>query len=123
MNEAVLDHSPQEAKTGSVDKPVGNNAKKQIDPAIKEAHALFIKAKVYNIVALCLAAAGFFLCVVLHQKITDGNVMVFIEKPMTIFVILLPFVPAAVLQFIANSKRKKCLKLVEKKKLDLQSFE
>ncbi len=93
----------------------------QIDPELKKAHEFYIKAKVYRIIAIFLAVTGFIITAIFFNQLPADKTTNLMQNPTTMFVLLTPFLPAVVIQMMASSKRKKAMKLVQKKKGDLQS--
>lgn len=102
-------------------KPVRKKA--SVDPKFKQAHELYIKSKIYHWTAIIFAVLGFGMVSFLHYKLTDGDFQVFIEKPFTILIILLPMLPAVFFEVSSNSKRKKCKKFVDENKLQMEDIE
>ncbi len=93
----------------------------QVDPLVEEAHKLYVKSKVYRVIAGFLAVMGFAMTIVVYNQLPHAATQDVLKNPFTVFILITQFFPAAVIQLLAGSARKKAIKLVEQKKLDLQS--
>lgn len=66
-----------------------------------------MKAKVYRFASLLFVTIGIILFCVMYVKNVDGRLVEALRNPLTIFIFLVPFVPAAVLSFLADRAEKK----------------
>jgi cytochrome bd-type quinol oxidase subunit 2 len=66
-----------------------------------------MKAKVYRFASLLFVTIGIILFCVMYVKNVDGRLVEALRNPLTIFIFLIPFVPAAVLSFLADRAEKK----------------
>lgn len=66
-----------------------------------------MKAKVYRFTSLLFVTIGIILFCVMYVKNVDGRLVEALRNPGTIFIFLVPFVPAAVLSFLADRAEKK----------------
>jgi len=85
-------------------------AKNEIDP-----RTYYIKAKVYRFTSLLFVTLGIFVFCILYVKNVDGRLMEALRDPYTIFYFLVPFVPGAVLTYLADRAEKKYKSLSDKK--------
>ncbi len=76
-----------------------------------------IKAKVYRFVSLLFVTLGIFIFCVMYIQNVEGRLVEALKEPMTIAVFLIPFFPAAVLTYLADSAEKKYKKMIEAKPL------
>lgn len=93
----------------------------QTEPIVEQAHKLYVKSKVYRVIAGFLAVMGFAMTIVVYNQLPKTATQDILQNPFTVFILITPFFPAAVIQLLGGSARKKAIKLVEQKKLDLQS--
>lgn len=66
-----------------------------------------MKAKVYRFASMLFLTIGIILFCVMYVKNVDGRLVEALRNPGTIFIFLVPFVPAAVLSFLADRAEKK----------------
>lgn len=66
-----------------------------------------MKAKVYRFASLLFVTIGIVLFCVMYVKNVDGRLVEALRNPLTIFIFLIPFVPAAVLSLLADRAEKK----------------
>ena len=74
---------------------------------------MLIKAKVLQIFADIFAVFGIFLFIYIYLTQYQNNPSKAIHDPFFIITILIPFIPAAVLAFVASRKRSKIRALIE----------
>jgi len=74
---------------------------------------LLIKAKVFQFCADIFAVFGIFLFAFIYFNHFQDNPMAAIRDPFFVVTILIPFIPAAVLAFLASGKRRKIRMLLE----------
>ncbi len=67
-----------------------------------EAKKLLMKTKLYKLFALAFLIVGFLVFVVLYDQSAQGNFLVLLKDPLLIFVLIMPFIPAAVLSIMAG---------------------
>lgn len=77
---------------------------------------MLIKAKMLQMCADIFAVLGMFLFIYIYLSEYQNNVDKAMRDPTFILTILMPFLPAALLAFIASRKRKKIRALVEQEK-------
>lgn len=82
----------------------------------KTAQEYLIKAKLYRFVSLFFVTLGVLIFCVMYVQNVEGRLIEALKDPMTIFIFLVPFIPAAVLTFLADSAEKKYKKMVESQK-------
>lgn len=80
----------------------------------KTAHEYLVKVKLYRFVSLLFVTLGIFIFCIMYVQNVEGKLIQALRDPMTITVFLVPFIPAAVLTFLADSAEKKYKKLIEK---------
>lgn len=71
-----------------------------------QARALLIKSRVYRFFALVFALVGIAVFIVLYLKNIEGQFFQSLQSPMTIIILLFPFLPAAVLSWLAHRQEK-----------------
>lgn len=81
----------------------------------KQARELLLKAKVYRFIASLFAVGGVALFLVLHYQFFRGDLLASLKDPVTIPLVLLPFIPSVVLSFRARKAERELRKLVGKK--------
>ncbi len=79
----------------------------------KTAQEYMIKAKLYRFMSLVFVTLGVFVFCVLYVQNIEGKLVEALKNPMTIAIFLVPFFPAAVLSFLADSAEKKYKKMTE----------
>lgn len=72
-----------------------------------------IKAKVYRFASLLFVTIGIVIFCVLYIKNVDGRLVEAMRNPLTVFIFLVPFLPAAVLTFLADRAEKRYTSLME----------
>ncbi len=75
--------------------------------------AMLIKAKVLQMFADIFAVFGIFLFIYIYLTQYQNNPTKALHDPMFIVSILVPFIPAAVLAFVASRKRAKIRQVIE----------
>ena len=70
-----------------------------------------IKAKFYRAVSLVFVVLGLVVFMVLYMANVEGRLMEALKNPFTLLLFIIPFLPAAVLSFIADRFEKKYKKL------------
>ncbi|OFW89112.1 MAG: hypothetical protein A3J37_06175 [Alphaproteobacteria bacterium RIFCSPHIGHO2_12_FULL_45_9] len=79
----------------------------------KSAQEYLIKAKLYRFMSLVFVTLGIFVFCALYIQNVEGKLVEALKNPMTIAIFLVPFFPAAVLSFLADSAEKKYKKMTE----------
>jgi len=74
-----------------------------------------IKAKFYKGVSLLFVVLGLVVFMILYMANIEGRLMEALKNPFTLGIFLLPFLPAAVLSFMADNYEKKYKKLTGEK--------
>lgn len=75
-----------------------------------EARILLMKAKIFRILAGIFALAGLLVFIILYMQNVDGAFLSSLTNPFIIVIILIPFLPAAVLSFRASRMEKEYMK-------------
>lgn len=66
--------------------------------------------------SLLFVTLGIFIFCALYIQNVEGRLVEALKDPMTVFIFLLPFIPAAVLTMLADSAEKKFKKMMKKDK-------
>jgi hypothetical protein len=74
---------------------------------------LLIKAKFNRFAAILFAAAGFFIVLSLYWKFYDGSFVQAAKSPISVLLLLVPFLPAAFLARRAQKLEKKLFMLLK----------
>ncbi len=82
----------------------------------KTAQEYLIKSKLYRFMSLLFVTLGIFIFCALYIQNVEGRLVEALKDPMTVFIFLLPFVPAAVLTILADSAEKKFKDMTKKDK-------
>lgn len=83
--------------------------------AVSEARILLAKSKLYRTFSLIFVTVGIFIFCFLYISNVEGRLFDALREPSTVLVFLIPFLPAAVLTWIADRFEKKYLEEVKKK--------
>lgn len=78
--------------------------------------ALLVKARMYRLASLVFAVMGLVVFAVLYFQNMQGGLLMALRDPMFIVVVAFPFLPAAVLSWMAASAEKKLGNLLESQK-------
>ena len=70
-----------------------------------------LKARIFRFFALFFAVIGFGVFMILYLRNIDGQWVAALTEPRTLWMILLPFLPAALLSYIAERTREEFLKI------------
>lgn len=73
------------------------------------ARECLLKARIYRAFALVLALGGLVVFAILYQKHIEEDILAALQRPATIFIVLLPFVPAAVFSWLSVRAENKFL--------------
>lgn len=76
---------------------------------------LLIKSKLYRTFSLVFVTIGIFLFCFMYVSNVNGRLMEALRDPVTILIFLIPFLPAAVLTWIADRFEKKYMQAVSTK--------
>lgn len=76
---------------------------------------LLIKSKLYRTFSLIFVTIGIFLFCFMYVSNVNGRLMEALRDPFTILTFLIPFLPAAVLTWVADRFEKKYLQAVAAK--------
>ena len=79
-----------------------------------ETRQLLVKAKLYRTFSLIFVTIGIFMFCFLYISQVEGRLLEALRDPYTIMVFLIPFMPAAVLTWIADRFEKKYLAAIKK---------
>ena len=74
-----------------------------------------LKSKFYKGAALVFVVLGLVIFMILYVANIEGHMMEALKNPFTIFIVVVPFMPAAVLSLLADKNEKKYFKSIEKK--------
>lgn len=74
-----------------------------------------IKSKFYKVASMVFVVLGLVVFMVLYIANIEGRFMEALKNPFTIGIVIIPFLPAAVLSILSDRNEKKYLKLTEKK--------
>jgi hypothetical protein len=80
----------------------------------KTAQEYLIKSKLYRFISLLFVTLGIFVFCALYVQNVEGRLVEAIKDPVTIFIFLFPFLPAAVLSILADSAEKKYRQMLHK---------
>ncbi len=80
-----------------------------------ENRLLLQKAKLYRTFSLVFVTVGIFVFCFMYINNVDGRLMQALRDPFTIGIFMIPFLPAAVLTFIADRFEKKYLEATKGK--------
>ncbi len=78
-----------------------------------QARNYLIKAKFYRFFAIVFAVVGLVLFTYLYFEKVSGHFFEAIKEPWLVLIILIPFLPAAILSWIASRMEKKLMKVIE----------
>ena len=84
------------------------------DDIRQEAKELLIKARLYRMIAVIFAVVGFVVFMILYFKNIEGNILEALSKPSMVVIILVPFLPAAVLSWLSVRTEERFYRLVYK---------
>lgn len=86
------------------------------DPLISnhEARKCLIKARLYRIFAVLFACVGLLLFVLLYLRNVEGRIFQAFQDPMMAVILLVPFLPAAILSLISRRLENRYFRLVDK---------
>ena len=79
----------------------------------KQARELLLKTKVYKLLATVFAAGGALVFLILHYQYFGGDFVASLKDPMTIVLVLFPFVPSLILSFRARKAEQALQKLLK----------
>ncbi|QQG37457.1 MAG: hypothetical protein HYS17_10060 [Micavibrio aeruginosavorus] len=71
-----------------------------------QARALLMKSKIYRLLALIFAFTGLLIFVVLYLRNIEGHFFEALRQPVTVAIILVPFLPAIVLSILGQKAEK-----------------
>ncbi len=71
-----------------------------------------LKAKLYRAIALIFAVCGFAVFVFLMSEFADGRIYQALKDPFLIVILLVPFLPAAVLSWMSARSERKAIALI-----------
>lgn len=77
-----------------------------------QARALLLKARIFRVFALAFAVFGLLLFGVIYSRHAGGDAFAALKDVRIVTIILVPFLPAIVLSFIANRAEKKFFALL-----------
>jgi len=73
----------------------------------KDPKEYLVKSKLYRFTSLLFVTIGIFVFCILYIQNVDGRFFEAIRDPFTVSIFLVPFIPAAILSFLADSAEKK----------------
>ena len=74
---------------------------KKKDSTVLQAKKLLIKARLYKFVAVLLALMGVVIFVYQYMQHIDGQLLEVMASPRPVLILLLPFLPSAILSWIS----------------------
>jgi len=74
-----------------------------LDPKARE---LVIKARIYRVLGLIFAVVGLVIFLIMFMRHVEGSFLSSLTNPFVITIIVFPFLPAAVLSFLAGRMEK-----------------
>jgi len=75
-----------------------------------------IKARLYRFMSILFVTLGIFIFCIMYIQNVEGQLLSALKDPMVISIFLVPFLPAAVLSFLADKAEKKYAQLLQKEK-------
>lgn len=78
-----------------------------------KAREMLLRSRIYRFIALVFAALGLVMFLYLYFHRLDGDMMHALSKPGTVLVILLPFLPAAIMSWLAVRAENRFMALLE----------
>ena len=78
-----------------------------------KARELLLKTRLYRFIALCFLIMGVALFIVLYLRFIEGDILAALRQPSLIFILLLPFLPAAVLTSMSAKAHKQFFETME----------
>jgi hypothetical protein len=72
-----------------------------------EARELYMRAKVYRILALVFAAVGLLIFISLYINNVGGGIFEALHRPSTVLIVLLPFLPSYIFSRLSVKAEKK----------------
>lgn len=75
--------------------------------AEKDPREFLVKSKLYRFASLLFVTIGIFIFCALYIQNVEGRLMAAIKDPLIIFIFVFPFLPAALLSFLADKAEKK----------------
>ncbi len=78
--------------------------------------AMLVKARLYRLASLVFAVMGLVVFAVIYFQNTQGDFIGAMRDPFFIVIIVFPFLPAAVLSWMAGSAEKKLDTMLESRK-------
>lgn len=67
---------------------------------------LFLKAKIYRILTLIAIVLGVSLFVFLYQRGVEGRLIQALREPVTVLILIFPFLPAIILSWLSGRVEK-----------------
>lgn len=83
------------------------------------AKQLFLKVRLYKFFGLVFAGIGICILFTIFVYTYEGNILLMAKEPSAFLVVIIPFLPAFVLAWIADGASKKALMILEKQAEDL----
>lgn len=84
--------------------------------SVKEQNQLkkdLVKYHLYRVMGFVFSFLGLFIFILLYIKFVDGDIEVFMRKPMIMVILLVPFLPTFLFLYMAQSSREKANKFLE----------
>lgn len=79
----------------------------------RKARELIIRVKLYRLLAVLLAVLGLLIFASLYYEYIQADLMAALTDPKTVMFVLVPFLPAAIIAWIARGEEKKLTKTIE----------
>ena len=78
-----------------------------------QAREHLLRSRIYRFVALVCLLVGLGIFLALYFRYVEGDIVAALKKPATILILLIPFLPAAIIAHLAARSEKKCIRLIE----------
>lgn len=78
-----------------------------------KAREYLLKTRLYRFIALCFLILGVALFIVLYLRFIEGDALTALRQPSLILILLLPFLPAAVLTSMSAKAHKQFFRIME----------
>ena len=78
-----------------------------------KAREYLLKTRLYRFIALCFLIAGVALFIVLYLRYIQGDALAALRQPVLVLILLIPFIPAAVLTSMAGKAQKNLMAIMD----------
>jgi hypothetical protein len=83
-----------------------------------KAKRYILKNHIYKIMAYVFIFIGLFLFIVFYTQFIKGDVFNFIRNPLTIFIVLSPFIPSLVMLLLSKSSSNKANQVIQQARMN-----